>query len=57
MPLYQYKAIDADGKFISGSLDASNTNDLGLRLEKMDMDLVTFKQKEQNILTMNGLGI
>lgn len=46
MPLYQYKAIDATGKFISGSLDAGNINDLELRLEKMDMDLVTFKQKE-----------
>jgi len=46
MPLYQYKAIDASGKFISGSLDAGNTNDLELRLEKMDLDLVTYKQKE-----------
>jgi len=46
MPLYQYKAIDAAGKFITGSLDAGNINDLELRLEKMDMDLVTFKQKE-----------
>ena len=46
MPLYQYKAIDAAGKFISGSLDAGNINDLELRLEKMEMDLVTFKQKE-----------
>ena len=46
MPLYQYKAIDASGKFISGSLDAGNINDLELRLDKMDMDLVTFKQKE-----------
>lgn len=46
MPLFQYKAIDASGKFITGSLDAGNTNDLELRLEKMDMDLVTFKQKE-----------
>lgn len=46
MPLYQYKAIDAGGKFISGSLDAGNVNDLELRLEKMDMDLVTYKQKE-----------
>jgi type IV pilus assembly protein PilC len=46
MPLYQYKAIDAAGKFISGSLDAGNANDLELRLEKMDLDLVTFKQKE-----------
>lgn len=46
MPLYQYKAIDAAGKFITGSLDAGNISDLELRLEKMDMDLVTFKQKE-----------
>jgi len=46
MPLFQYKAIDASGKFISGSLDAGNINDLELRLEKMDMDLVTYKQKE-----------
>jgi len=46
MPLFQYKAIDATGKFISGSLDAGNVNDLELRLEKMDMDLVTFRQKE-----------
>jgi len=46
MPLFQYKAIDASGKFISGSLDAGNINDLELRLEKMDMDLVTYKQKD-----------
>jgi len=46
MPLYQYKAIDAGGKFIQGNLDAGNIADLELRLEKMDMDLVTFKQKE-----------
>jgi len=46
MPLYQYKAIDASGKFLSGSLDAGNIADLELRLEKMEMDLVTFKQKE-----------
>lgn len=46
MPLFQYKAIDASGKFISGSLDAGNVSDLELRLEKMDMDLVTFKQKD-----------
>jgi type IV pilus assembly protein PilC len=49
MPLYQYKAVDAAGKTISGSLDAGNTNDLELRLEKMDMDLVTFKQKEHGV--------
>jgi type IV pilus assembly protein PilC len=49
VPLYQYKAVDAAGKTISGSLDAGNANDLELRLEKMDMDLVTFKQKEHGV--------
>jgi len=46
MPLYKYKAIDAGGKFIGGSLDAGNPEDLEFRLEKMDLDLVTFKQKQ-----------
>ncbi len=46
MPLFQYKAIDTSGKFIHGSLDAGNVSDLEIRLEKMDMDLVTFKQKQ-----------
>jgi type IV pilus assembly protein PilC len=49
MPLFQYKAIDASGKFIQGSLDAGNPSDLENRLEKMDMDLVTFKQKEPGV--------
>ena len=46
MPLFKYKAIDASGKFITGSLDAGNGNDLELRLEKMDLDLVSFKQTD-----------
>jgi type IV pilus assembly protein PilC len=46
MPLYKYKAIDSGGKFIHGSLDAGNEPDLEFRLEKMELDLVTFKQKE-----------
>ena len=46
MPLYKYKAIDASGKFIQGNLDAGNAPDLEFRLEKMDLDLVTFKQKD-----------
>ena len=58
MPLFQYKAVDASGKFITGSLDAGNANDLELRLEKMDMDLVTFKQKEPgtDLLGRNKIG-
>ncbi len=46
MPLYNYKAIDVGGKFIRGSLDAGNVEDLEFRLNKMDLDLVTFKAKQ-----------
>jgi|TARA_B110000908_G_scaffold141184_1_gene168682 type IV pilus assembly protein PilC len=58
MPLFQYKAMDTSGKFIQGSLDASNSSDLENRLEKMGMDLVTFKQKEPgvDILGRNKVG-
>jgi len=58
MPLYKYKAIDISGKFIQGSLDAGNVPDLELRLEKMDLDLVTFKQKEHgsDIFGRNKVG-
>lgn len=46
MPLFKYKAVDLSGKFIQGSLDAGNIADLEIRLEKMNLDLVTCKQKE-----------
>ena len=46
MPLFQYKAIDANGKYIQGSLDAGNIADLESRLEKMKLDLVTCKAKQ-----------
>jgi len=46
MPLFKYKAIDGDGKFIQGQLDARNESDLELRLVKMELDLVKFKAKE-----------
>ena len=58
MPLFKYKAIDATGKFISGSLDAGNSNDLEIRLEKMELDLVTYKLKEPgaDLLGRNKIG-
>jgi type IV pilus assembly protein PilC len=49
MPLYKYKAIDAGGKFIQGSLDARNASDLELRLEKMELDLVKYAAKEHGV--------
>ena len=46
MALFKYKAIDASGKYIQGSLDAGNISDLENRLEKMSLDLVSCKQKQ-----------
>lgn len=46
MASFQYKAIDNLGKTIQGRLDAANVADLEIRLEKMNCDLLTYKQKE-----------
>ena len=41
MPLYTYKAIDADGKSVVGRVDAGNVFDLEQRLLRMGLDLVS----------------
>jgi type IV pilus assembly protein PilC len=41
MPLYTYKAIDANGKSVIGRVDAGNVFDLEQRLSRMGLDLVT----------------
>ncbi len=45
MPIFKYKAVDHSGKVIQGTLDAGNIADLELRLEKMNLDLVSSKEK------------
>jgi type IV pilus assembly protein PilC len=40
MALFNYKAIDANGKAILGQLDALNVVDLELRLKRMGLDLI-----------------
>jgi len=41
MPLYSYKAIDAQGKSVLGRADAVNLFDLEQRISRMGLDLVT----------------
>ena len=43
MALFAYRAVDADGRISSGSLDAANAIDLELRLKRLGLDLVTFE--------------
>lgn len=43
MNIFQYKAVDGTGRVNAGRMDASNLADLEMRLQKMDLDLVNFK--------------
>ncbi|HUP29840.1 MAG TPA: type II secretion system F family protein [Usitatibacter sp.] len=42
MALYAYRAVDAEGRSSTGSLDAANSVDLELRLKRLGLDLITF---------------
>jgi type IV pilus assembly protein PilC len=44
MPTFRYKAIDRLGRRTSGQLDANNESDLELRLKRINLDLITYRQ-------------
>ena len=43
MPAFHYKAIDKLGRQAMGQIDAQNESDLEIRLERMGLDLITFR--------------
>lgn len=43
MATFNYKAIDKAGRYTHGQMDAVNEVDLEIRLERMGLDLITFK--------------
>ncbi|NBR29169.1 MAG: type II secretion system F family protein, partial [Betaproteobacteria bacterium] len=49
----QYKAVDKTGQPARGSLEAANEVDLELRLRRMGLDLITFREIEK---TASGFG-
>ena len=49
MPSYEYKAVDKLGHPARGGLDAVNEVDLELRLRRMGLDLITYKQVERRV--------
>ncbi len=53
MPAFQYKAVDKSGHPARGALDAANDVDLELRLRRMGLDLITFREIEK---TASGFG-
>ena len=56
MPSYEYKAIDKSGRPARGGLDAVNEVDLELRLRRMGLDLINFKQVERQASTFAAGG-
>jgi type IV pilus assembly protein PilC len=47
MPLYAYRSMDQAGKLVPGTMDASNSADLELRLRRMELDLIDFRLSRQ----------
>jgi type IV pilus assembly protein PilC len=45
---FQYKAVDKTGRPARGALDAVNDVDLELRLRRMGLDLITFREVEKS---------
>ena len=56
MPSYEYKAVDKSGQPARGGVDAVNEVDHELRLRRMGLDLITFKQVDRNTSTFAAGG-
>jgi type IV pilus assembly protein PilC len=56
MPSYEYKAIDKTGRPARGGVDAVNEVDLELRLRRMGLDLITYKQVDHRASTLASGG-
>jgi type IV pilus assembly protein PilC len=54
LPLYTYKAIDANGKSVIGRVDAGNVFDLEQRLARMGLDLVSGAPTAQKSRLIGG---
>ncbi len=57
MPSFRYKAVDADGQRTQGKMDAINDVDLELRLRRMGLDLITFRELRGGGATRSGSGV
>jgi type IV pilus assembly protein PilC len=57
MDYYQYKAIDERGRVHNGHVDAANVADLEMRLNKMGLDLVNYKEVSSPAKRATGGGV
>ena len=54
MSSFNYKAVDQTGRLALGQIDAINEVDLEIRLERMGLDLITFRQVKKSASLFNG---
>ena len=54
MPTFLYKAVDQTGKPAQGQMEAVNDIDLELRLRRMGLDLVTFREAGKRARLLGG---
>ncbi|MBL1141980.1 MAG: type II secretion system F family protein [Proteobacteria bacterium] len=57
MEAYQYKAIDERGRIHNGQVDAANIADLEMRLNKLSLDLINYKEVTSSAKSVSGAGI
>ena len=54
MPQFIYRAMDANGSIVPGNMDAHNVPDLELRLQRMALDLIDYRETRQRRLHIGG---
>jgi len=57
MEMYQYKAMNQQGRVRSGRVDAANVNDLEMRLARMGLDLVNYRTIQTRGRNITGRGV
>jgi type IV pilus assembly protein PilC len=57
MEVYQYKAVDEGGRVQVGKVDAVNIADLEIRLDKMGLDLINYKELGSSSANITGAGV
>ena len=57
MDFFQYKAMDESGRIQVGKADAMNVADLEMRLRKMGLDLINYREIKSQSQNVSGRGI
>ena len=57
MEAYRYKAINAQGRVFQGRVEAANPADLEVRLSRMGLDLVNFRELRSTTKNITGRGV